>query len=1025
MATVQYTSLYPTGDPVTYDSTNVDYPDANVVDTFGTIWVSKVHGFDMNVLEMASAGKIAFTPSNEHSLDLMLGDGADANVVLKARDAKNLVLENELKTADLTVHESGRVEVRSETSVLRMDSNANLLDAGDSGSNLFVVSGDKEHAFHVGSNEILSVEADGASVSNLYVNGTEFRVPFGDGDARPSGTEGLIFYNTSASRFEGYSSGAWSGLGGVVDVDQDTYVSAESAPGADNDELIFVTSNVERLRVKSDGRVGYGTTAPEFDLDWRGDARFLTSDSNAVVLDSTGFSVDVASGKVHEFSVAGTQISKIDGSGMSTSNLVVNGTDFRVPVGDVLSRPAGTSGQVFYNTSAGRFEGFSTGAWSGLGGVVDVDQDTYITAEASPNSDNDELQFYTAGVERMRIDSQGKLGFGMSNPEYTIDVVGNLRVTGNIVAASTTIGDPEDGGRVMKLAIQADGSDAVIDGKETNDGAGISVSGAPSAGALTGSRLSRFEKSFKWNYNGAGMESLAQKDAWDSESFWKLQGGSFRMGVVNSDSGSETEMIFRINERDELQLVKHTIPSDGTPETYDVIAKFGKGGVEGVASTRGFVAMDADKTSMDTAAGTVEAYIESFSAYSDYKVYGALYPASETPTSAEVVAASSSHGFVSGVLPAAADNTALTNFSTMADGSAIPNAIVKFVAVSEKTSDLSISTTPFVSFVLNDSSVYNTLFEDLEEEVQTETSIDVEYSFASMVWDDLSPADQEIFREWMEDQLIRGAEEKGISVTSVDLNIVSGSIKVTSGLQVPTNDLSKVLKNTLTGGTSTSLLKDPENTSIEFQDRPVEKVTSESVATQVKEVTRIQTVPSINSVSEVGSTALSTTFSFDVSEVNPDFAVTKIYALVLPSAIQGTVIPSKIVSNPAVQEFAISSTTGSIVVVADSAVRNYMYFVAENNATKPVRSNIKRFISDPLSILASSLTPGSDGYGRLIRQSSTDYSVTSSKSVSIFTPSLSATAYMLLYPAGSVPATAADIHADVLGGVSLATATMA
>ena len=63
-------------------------------------------------------------------------------MVLKARDSKNMVLENEAKNADLTIHDSGRVELRSETSVLRMDSNVNLLDAGDSGINKFLTASD-------------------------------------------------------------------------------------------------------------------------------------------------------------------------------------------------------------------------------------------------------------------------------------------------------------------------------------------------------------------------------------------------------------------------------------------------------------------------------------------------------------------------------------------------------------------------------------------------------------------------------------------------------------------------------------------------------------------------------------------------------------------------------------------------------------------------------------------------------------------------------------------------------------------
>ena len=39
---------------------------------------------------------------------------------------------------------------------------------------------------------------------------------------------------------------------------------------------------------------------------------------------------------------------------------------------------------------------------------IDVDQDTYVAAEAAPNSDDDQLRFVTAGSERMRITADGR-----------------------------------------------------------------------------------------------------------------------------------------------------------------------------------------------------------------------------------------------------------------------------------------------------------------------------------------------------------------------------------------------------------------------------------------------------------------------------------------------------------------------------------------------------------------------------------------------------------------------------------------
>ena len=49
-------------------------------------------------------------------------------------------------------------------------------------------------------------------------------------------------------------------------------------------------------------------------------------------------------------------------------------------------------------------------AWRELGAVMDIDKDTYISAEDSHQSNNNELKFYTFGDERMIIKPDGKIG---------------------------------------------------------------------------------------------------------------------------------------------------------------------------------------------------------------------------------------------------------------------------------------------------------------------------------------------------------------------------------------------------------------------------------------------------------------------------------------------------------------------------------------------------------------------------------------------------------------------------------------
>jgi hypothetical protein len=87
----------------------------------------------------------------------------------------------------------------------------------------------------------------------------------------------------------------------------------------------------------------------------------------------------------------------------------INGTDaIRIPVGNMSERPAPLDGYLRYNTDNNVFEGYSNNNWGSLGGIIDIDQDTKITAETSGN-DEDCLRFYNAGNESMKINSDGNV----------------------------------------------------------------------------------------------------------------------------------------------------------------------------------------------------------------------------------------------------------------------------------------------------------------------------------------------------------------------------------------------------------------------------------------------------------------------------------------------------------------------------------------------------------------------------------------------------------------------------------------
>tara|TARA_B100001059_G_scaffold119176_1_gene119355 strand:- start:923 stop:4648 length:3726 start_codon:yes stop_codon:yes gene_type:complete len=148
-------------------------------------------------------------------------------------------------------------------------------------------------------------------------------------------------------------------------------------------------------------------------------------------------------------------------SGISTfsSAAIFDSTGYiQVPSGTTAQRTvsgiAVTFGQVRYNTQLSQFEGFGAGeSWGSLGGVKDVDGDTFIRAESAAGADEDVLEFLTAGTARVSIDSSGNVGIGTTGgaDAYTLNT-SILNV--GVVTALNYYGT----GGALKLGSASDGS---------------------------------------------------------------------------------------------------------------------------------------------------------------------------------------------------------------------------------------------------------------------------------------------------------------------------------------------------------------------------------------------------------------------------------------------------------------------------------------------------------------------------------------------------------------------------------------
>ena len=243
------------------------------------------------------------------------------------------------------------------------------------------------------SNNILytkKVDTLDISVNNLFINNhvgmftdnptvvfeinseIAMRIPSGPESNRETGIitgrSGYLRYNTTSSQFEGYDGANWSGLGGVISVDQETHIIAQdTTDGQENiGSLILTVDNKEAVRVMGgtpggDRFIGINNTSPNVILD---------------IID-TG-AIRLPAGTTNE------------GSNITTNNL---------------------GGYIRYNTQKSEFEGYDGTNWfvfgSNLSKSIDTDMDTYISTEET--TDDDTLRFYTEGTQKMTLNNTGDI----------------------------------------------------------------------------------------------------------------------------------------------------------------------------------------------------------------------------------------------------------------------------------------------------------------------------------------------------------------------------------------------------------------------------------------------------------------------------------------------------------------------------------------------------------------------------------------------------------------------------------------
>jgi len=302
---------------------------------------------------------------------------------------------------------------------------------------------------------------------------TALCVPSGVTSQRPtSGTvqNGSIRFNSETNQYEGYSdlsgSGIWSSLGGVRDVDGNTYITAEEFVGANDNTLYFYTDdnnaarlnsnyldfwNTKKIRSANTTAPDYFNYAPNIPMPLGAYTKYrnnIYEITNAGTSGTSGNEPTHTTGtqpngsaeltwhclavgpltfeEIEELRIApvgGTALSingdlRLENARISTDisdltidpnsgkRVIINAaTHLQIPAGTEGQKSTGTAaaGSIRYNTTILQYEGYNGSSWSSLGGVRDVDGDTFIKPEVSPGSDEDTLYFFNTNVLSMQL----------------------------------------------------------------------------------------------------------------------------------------------------------------------------------------------------------------------------------------------------------------------------------------------------------------------------------------------------------------------------------------------------------------------------------------------------------------------------------------------------------------------------------------------------------------------------------------------------------------------------------------------
>jgi microcystin-dependent protein len=202
----------------------------------------------------------------------------------------------------------------------------------------------------------------------------------------------------------------------------------------------IMTNGLERFRVSSNGNIGVGASNPVNLLHVHQDA----ASSNAVFQitnrEATGSNagdgfltvVDTACNVTfnnQEFAAVRIMTNGLERFRVSSNGNIGIGASNPINLCHI-HQDVSASNTVLQITNAG------TGSNASDGSLVTVDTTCNLSIF---NQELGTVRFGTNNTERMRITSNGRVGIGLTNPSYDVDIVGNVNVSGNFLITGNVV----------------------------------------------------------------------------------------------------------------------------------------------------------------------------------------------------------------------------------------------------------------------------------------------------------------------------------------------------------------------------------------------------------------------------------------------------------------------------------------------------------------------------------------------------------------------------------------------------------